>query len=221
MPIKRDTCCRNMQALTSAVKDVLAPVAASHENTFIQPSPEMRGTALGIKAAPLSQNIVVQLIRLTNELGLKCVHEVLCGIFADEMDSAPLYILQQALSSKTPSQPDPSTALPQDSVMCVLAHVQDLARAVKVCPVIELCPRNRSSPPHRNTPKTECRDPENLLQHQNTHIAILWRRVSLHADIFCIVRRMCTSNVRSGALRLARECMIRIPPSARRHPGSI
>lgn len=125
-------CCRNMQALTSAVKNVLAPVAVSHENTCVQPSPDMRGTPLGIKAVPLSQNIVVQLVRLAHDLSLQCVHEVLCGILADELDSAPMYVLQQALSTKIPGQPEHSTIIPQASAMCVLANVQDLARAVKV-----------------------------------------------------------------------------------------
>lgn len=118
--------------MTSAVKDVLAPVAASHENTCVQPSPEMRGSTLGIKAVPLSQNIVVQLVRLAHELGLQCVHEVLCGILAEEFDSAPLYVLQQALSPKSPGQSDPSDIISQASAMCVLANVQDLARATKV-----------------------------------------------------------------------------------------
>lgn len=122
-----------MQALTSAVKNVLAPMAASHENTCVQPSPEMRATRLGIKPVPIEENSVVQLIRLAQDMCLHCLHEVLCGIFAEELDSAPLYVLQQALTSACPEVGEPSI-MAQSSIMCILAQVQDLERAVKVCP---------------------------------------------------------------------------------------
>eukprot|EP00892_Ulva_mutabilis_P009311 jgi/Ulvmu1/6752/UM030_0087.1 len=137
---------RDMHALTSVVKNVLAPMAASHENSFVQPSPEMRGTPLCIKAVPIVENIVVQLIRLAQELGLQCVHEVLCGIFAEELDSAPTYVLQQALSSGGPGNAAPSVVA-QPSVMCILAQVHDLARAVKACPAWQPLLRTREAKP--------------------------------------------------------------------------